>query len=251
MLAKRIIACLDVKDGQTVKGISFENLRYAGDPVELGRAYSEQGIDELVYLDITATNEGRKQIYSLVESVAQNLNIPFTIGGGITSVEDAENLLIHGADKISVNSAAVRNPQLVSDLAQKFGSQFVVVAIDAKTINNQWIVHTHGGKRPTEIELFSWAKEMESRGAGEILFTSMDHDGHQTGFANEALCKMSEMLSIPVIASGGAGEMEHFRDVFNQGKADAALAASIFHYGKIKIPDLKGYLKGEGINVRY
>ena len=250
MLAKRIIACLDVKDGQTVKGISFENLRYAGDPVELGRAYSEQGIDELVYLDITATNEGRKQIYSLVESVAQNLNIPFTIGGGITSVEDAENLLIHGADKISVNSAAVRNPQLVSDLANKFGRQFVVVAIDAKTINNQWIVHTHGGKRPTEIELFSWAKEMESRGAGEILFTSMDHDGHQTGFANEALCKMSEMLSIPVIASGGAGEMEHFRDVFNQGKADAALAASIFHYGKIKIPDLKGYLKGEGINVR-
>ena len=250
MLAKRIIACLDVKDGQTVKGVSFENLRYAGDPVELGRAYSDQGIDELVYLDITATNEGRKQIYSLVESVAQNLNIPFTIGGGITSVEDAENLLIHGADKISVNSAAVRNPQLVSDLANKFGRQFVVVAIDAKTINNQWIVHTHGGKRPTEIELFSWAKEMENRGAGEILFTSMDHDGHQTGFANEALCKMSEMLSIPVIASGGAGEMEHFRDVFNQGKADAALAASIFHFGKIKIPDLKNYLKGECINVR-
>lgn len=250
MLAKRIIACLDVKDGQTVKGVSFENLRYAGDPVELGRAYSDQGIDELVYLDITATNEGRKQIYSLVESVAQNLNIPFTIGGGITSVEDAENLLIHGADKISVNSAAVRNPQLVSDLANKFGRQFVVVAIDAKTINNQWIVHTHGGKRPTEIELFSWAKEMENRGAGEILFTSMDHDGHQTGFANEALCRMSEMLSIPVIASGGAGEMEHFRDVFNKGKADAALAASIFHFGKIKIPDLKGYLKGEGINVR-
>ncbi len=250
MLAKRIIACLDVKDGQTVKGVSFENLRYAGDPVELGRAYSDQGIDELVYLDITATNEGRKQIYSLVESVAQNLNIPFTIGGGITSVEDAENLLIHGADKISVNSAAVRNPQLVSDLANKFGRQFVVVAIDAKTINNQWIVHTHGGKRPTEIELFSWAKEMENRGAGEILFTSMDHDGHQTGFANEALCRMSEMLSIPVIASGGAGEMEHFRDVFNKGKADAALAASIFHFGKIKIPDLKGYLKEEGINVR-
>ncbi len=250
MLAKRIIACLDVKDGQTVKGVSFENLRYAGDPVELGRAYSDQGIDELVYLDITATNEGRKQIYSLVESVAQNLNIPFTIGGGITSVEDAENLLIHGADKISVNSAAVRNPQLVSDLANKFGRQFVVVAIDAKTINNQWIVHTHGGKRPTEIELFSWAKEMENRGAGEILFTSMDHDGHQTGFANEALCRMSEMLSIPVIASGGAGEMEHFRDVFNKGKADAALAASIFHFGKIKIPDLKNYLKGEGINVR-
>ncbi len=250
MLAKRIIACLDVKDGQTVKGVSFENLRYAGDPVELGRAYSNQGIDELVYLDITATNEGRKQIYSLVESVAQNLNIPFTIGGGITSVEDAENLLIHGADKISVNSAAVRNPQLVSDLANKFGRQFVVVAIDAKTINNQWIVHTHGGKRPTEIELFSWAKEMELRGAGEILFTSMDHDGHQTGFANEALCRMSEMLSIPVIASGGAGEMEHFRDVFNKGKADAALAASIFHFGKVKIPDLKGYLKEEGINVR-
>lgn len=250
MLAKRIIACLDVKDGQTVKGVSFENLRYAGDPVELGKAYSEQGVDELVYLDITATNEGRKQIYSLVESVAKNLSIPFTIGGGITSVEDAENLLIHGADKISVNSAAVRNPQLVSDLALKFGKQFVVVAIDAKTIDNQWIVHTHGGKRPTEKELFSWAREMEDRGAGEILFTSMDHDGHQMGFANEALARLSEMLSIPVIASGGAGEMEHFRDVFNVGKADAALAASIFHFGKIAIPDLKKYLRDNNINVR-
>ncbi len=250
MLAKRIIACLDVKDGQTVKGVSFENLRYAGDPVELGKAYSEQGVDELVYLDITATNEGRKQIYSLVESVAKNLSIPFTIGGGITSVEDAENLLIHGADKVSVNSAAVRNPQLVSDLARKFGKQFVVVAIDAKTIENQWIVHTHGGKRPTDLELFSWAKQMEDRGAGEILFTSMDHDGHQTGFANEALCRLSEMLSIPVIASGGAGEMEHFKDVFEKGKADAALAASIFHFGKIAIPELKTYLRGEGINVR-
>ncbi len=250
MLAKRIIACLDVKDGQTVKGVSFENLRYAGDPVELGKAYSDQGVDELVYLDITATNEGRKQIYSLVEKVAQNLSIPFTIGGGISGVEDAENLLIHGADKISVNSAAVRNPQLVSDLALKFGKQFVVVAIDAKTIENQWIVHTHGGKRPTEKELFSWAKEMEDRGAGEILFTSMNHDGHQTGFANEALCKLSEMLSIPVIASGGAGEMSHFKDVFQKGKADAALAASIFHFGKIAIPDLKQYLIKEGINVR-
>lgn len=250
MLAKRIIACLDVKDGQTVKGVSFENLRYAGDPVELGKAYSEQGVDELVYLDITATNEGRKQIYSLVESVAKNLSIPFTIGGGITSVEDAENLLIHGADKVSVNSAAVRNPQLVSDLARKFGKQFVVVAIDAKTIDNQWIVHTHGGKRPTDLELFSWARQMEDRGAGEILFTSMDHDGHQTGFANEALCRLSEMLSIPVIASGGAGGMEHFKDVFVKGKADAALAASIFHFGKIAIPELKTYLRGEGINVR-
>ncbi len=250
MLAKRIIACLDVKDGQTVKGVSFENLRYAGDPVELGKAYSEQGVDELVYLDITATNEGRKQIYSLVESVAKNLSIPFTIGGGITSVEDAENLLIHGADKVSVNSAAVRNPQLVSDLARKFGKQFVVVAIDAKTIENQWIVHTHGGKRPTDLELFSWARQMEDRGAGEILFTSMDHDGHQTGFANEALCRLSEMLSIPVIASGGAGEMEHFKDVFEKGKADAALAASIFHFGKIAIPELKTYLINEGINVR-
>ena len=250
MLAKRIIACLDVKDGQTVKGVSFENLRYAGDPVELGKAYSEQGIDELVYLDITATNEGRKQIYSLVEKVAQNLSIPFTIGGGISSVEDAENLLIHGADKISVNSAAVKNPQLVSDLALKFGKQFVVVAVDAKTIENQWIVHTHGGKRPTDKELFSWAKEMEDRGAGEILFTSMNHDGHQTGFANEALSKLSEMLTIPVIASGGAGEMSHFKDVFQKGKADAALAASIFHFGKIAIPDLKQYLVKEGINIR-
>ena len=250
MLAKRIIACLDVKDNQTVKGVSFENLRYAGDPVELGKAYSEQGIDELVYLDITATNEGRKQIYSLVEKVAQNLSIPFTIGGGISSVEDAENLLIHGADKISVNSAAVKNPQLVSDLALKFGKQFVVVAVDAKTIENQWIVHTHGGKRPTDKELFSWAKEMEDRGAGEILFTSMNHDGHQTGFANEALSKLSEMLTIPIIASGGAGEMSHFKDVFQKGKADAALAASIFHFGKIAIPDLKQYLVKEGINIR-
>jgi cyclase len=250
MLAKRIIACLDVKDGQTVKGVSFENLRYAGDPVELGKAYSELGIDELVYLDITATNEGRKQIYSLVENVARNLSIPFTIGGGISSVEDAENLLIYGADKISVNSAAVKNPELVSELAKKFGSQFVVAAIDAKEIDGKWIVHTHGGKRPTERELFSWAKEIQERGAGEILFTSMNHDGHQTGFACGALKKMSEMLSIPVIASGGAGEMSHFRDVFTEGKADAALAASIFHFGKIKIPDLKSYLLKEGINVR-
>ncbi|MBR4266726.1 MAG: imidazole glycerol phosphate synthase subunit HisF [Bacteroidales bacterium] len=250
MLAKRIIACLDVKDGQTVKGVSFENLRYAGDPVELGKAYSEQGVDELVYLDITATNEGRKQIYSLVESVAKNLSIPFTIGGGISSVEDAENLLIYGADKISVNSAAVKNPQLVSDLAKKFGKQFVVVAIDAKEINNQWIVHTHGGKKATNLELYSWAKEMEERGAGEILFTSMNHDGHQNGFANESLAKLSEMLTIPVIASGGAGEMEHFKDVFTKGKADAALAASIFHFGKIAIPELKQYLIKEKINVR-
>lgn len=250
MLAKRIIACLDVKDGQTVKGVSFENLRYAGDPVELGKAYSEQGIDELVYLDITATNEGRKQIYSLVEKVAQNLSIPFTIGGGISDIRDAENLLIYGADKISVNSAAVKNPQLVSDIAKKFGCQFVVTAIDAKMIDGKWIVHTHGGKRPTDKELFSWAKEIEDRGAGEILFTSMNHDGHQTGFANEALAKLSEILTIPVIASGGAGEMSHFKDVFTVGKADAALAASIFHFGKIAIPDLKQYLVKEGINVR-
>lgn len=250
MLAKRIIACLDVKDGQTVKGVSFENLRYAGDPVELGKIYSEQGIDELVYLDITATNEGRKQIYSLVESVAKNLSIPFTIGGGISSVEDAENLLIHGADKVSVNSAAVKNPQLVSDLAKKFGKQFVVVAIDAKTINNEWIVHTHGGKRPTDKELYSWAKEMENRGAGEILFTSMDHDGHQTGFANESLAKLSDMLSIPIIASGGAGTMEHFRDAFLIGKADAALAASVFHFGQISVPELKNYLANQNIQIR-
>ncbi|MCQ2974824.1 MAG: imidazole glycerol phosphate synthase subunit HisF [Bacteroidales bacterium] len=250
MLAKRIIACLDVKDGQTVKGVSFENLRYAGDPVELGKIYSEQGIDELVYLDITATNEGRKQIYSLVESVAKNLSIPFTIGGGISSVEDAENLLIHGADKVSVNSAAVKNPQLVSDLAEKFGKQFVVVAIDAKTINNEWIVHTHGGKRPTDKELYSWAKEMENRGAGEILFTSMDHDGHQTGFANESLAKLSDMLSIPIIASGGAGTMEHFRDAFLIGKADAALAASVFHFGQISVPELKNYLANQNIQIR-
>ncbi len=250
MLAKRIIACLDVKDGQTVKGVSFENLRYAGDPVELGRAYSQQGIDELVYLDITATNEGRKQIYSLVESVATNLNIPFTIGGGISSVEDAENLLIHGADKISVNSAAVKNPQLVSDLAKKFGKQFVVVAIDAKTVDGLWKVHTHGGKRPTDIELFAWAKQMEDRGAGEILFTSMEHDGHQTGFACKEIAKMSQMLSIPVVASGGAGAMSHFKDVLTEGKADAALAAGVFHFGQIAVPELKKYLANEGVAVR-
>lgn len=241
---------MDVKDGQTVKGVSFENLRYAGDPVELGKAYSQQGIDELVYLDITATNEGRKQIYSLVESVAKNLNIPFTIGGGISSIEDAENLLIHGADKISVNSAAVKNPQLVSDLAKKFGKQFVVVAIDAKIYEGTWKVHTHGGKRPTDIELFSWAKQMEDRGAGEILFTSMNHDGHQTGFACNEIAKMSEMLSIPVIASGGAGTMQHFKDVLTVGKADAALAAGVFHFGQIAVPELKNYLANEGVNVR-
>lgn len=250
MLAKRIIACLDVKDGRTVKGVSFENLRDAGDPVELGKLYSQQGIDELVYLDITATNENRKQIYSLVESVAKNLSIPFTIGGGISSVNDAEKLLISGADKVSVNSAAVKNPQLVSDLATKFGNQFVVVAIDAKRVDGVWKVHTHGGKRATDIELFGWAKEMEDRGAGEILFTSMENDGHQQGFACNEIARMSDMLSIPVIASGGAGCPEDFKNVLTIGKADAALAAGVFHFGQIAVEDLKKYLKNQGINIR-
>ncbi len=250
MLAKRIIACLDVKDGQTVKGIGFKNLQYAGDPVELGKRYSEQGIDELVYLDITATNEKRGLFYKLVEKIAANLMIPFTVGGGINSVSDAENLLIHGADKISVNSSAVYNPELINSIAQKFGNQFVVVAIDAKPENNIWKVYTHGGTKQTSLELFTWAKMVEDLGAGEILFTSMNHDGHKTGFANDALAKLSETLSIPIIASGGAGTMQHFSDVFTLGKADAALAASVFHYNEIDVAVLKHYLANNNIHVR-
>lgn len=250
MLAKRIIPCLDIKDGRTVKGVNFVNLRDAGDPVELGAAYSEKGADELVFLDITATHEKRKTMSELARSIARHLNIPFTIGGGITSIDDAAAMLAAGADKVSINSAAVRRPELIDELALNFGNQFVVLAVDARQIDGEWIVHLNGGRIPTEIRLFDWVKEAESRGAGEILFTSMDHDGTKAGFALEATARISELLSIPVIASGGAGNMEHFYDVFTTGKADAGLAASIFHFNEIAIPDLKGYLKQKNVVVR-
>ncbi len=251
MLAKRIIPCLDIKNGMTVKGIKFVGIKEVGDPVELGALYAQQGADELVFLDITASHEGRKTFVDLVRRIAQHINIPFTVGGGISELKDAEALLNAGADKISINSSAVRNPQLISDMAQNFGSQFVVVAIDAKHFEgDEWIVTVNGGRIPTEKRLFPWAKEAEDRGAGEILFTSMDHDGVKQGFANETLAKLSEDLTIPIIASGGAGSMEHFKDVFTKGKADAGLAASIFHYKEIAIPDLKSYLNNEGISVR-
>ena len=250
MLAKRIIPCLDIRDGQTVKGINFVNIINVGDPVELGKLYAEQGADELVFLDITATHEGRKTFVELVKKIAQNLDIPFTVGGGISEIKDADALLAAGADKISINSSAVRNPKLIDDLARNFGSQFVVVAIDAREASNHWTVTVNGGRIPTEKELFSWAKEAEDRGAGEILFTSMNHDGTKNGFANKELAKLSDNLSIPIIASGGAGSMEHFAEVFTEGKADAGLAASIFHYREIAIPDLKNYLRGRGISIR-
>jgi cyclase len=250
MLTKRIIPCLDIKEGRTVKGINFESIRDAGDPVELASLYAQQGADELVFLDIAATNENRKTFSSLVREIAKHINIPFTVGGGISSIEDASVLLEAGADKVSINSAAVRNPQLIDDMAKAFGSQFVVVAIDAKKIDNPWIVHTHGGKKPTDKKLFSWAEEAQQRGAGEILFTSMNHDGTKNGFAIDALSKLNQLLSIPVIASGGAGNMGHFMDVFLLGKADAALAASIFHFGEVPLPDLKKYLKDRNISIR-
>jgi len=250
MLTKRIIPCLDVKDGRTVKGINFVNLRDAGDAVELGEYYAQQGADELVYLDITATVEKRKTLIELVTRVAERINIPYTVGGGIGSVEDVDALLNAGADKISINSSAVRKPQLITDLANEFGSQCIVVAIDAKCVDGKWIVYLNGGRIPTEFELFSWAHEAEDRGAGEILFTSMDHDGTKNGFANEALAKLSEELHIPIIASGGAGSMEHYLDVFTKGKADAGLAASIFHFKEIEIPVLKKYLADNGVAMR-
>ena len=250
MLKKRIVPCLDIKDGRTVKGTNFVQLRDAGDPVELASRYSNEGADELVFLDITASHEERDTLLHLVEKVGEAINIPFSVGGGITSVDLVYKILQNGADKVSVNSAAVRNPSLVTDIANRFGSQCCIVAIDAKNVNGSWIVHTHGGRRATEIELFSWAREMENRGAGEILFTSMDHDGTKKGFAIEALRQMSEMLHIPIIASGGAGEKEHFLDVFEKGKADAGLAASIFHYREIPIPALKGFLNKHNIPVR-
>ena len=250
MLSKRIIPCLDIRNGQTVKGINFVNIREVGDPVELGKLYSEQGADELVFLDITATHEGRKTFVDLVKRIAANLNIPFTVGGGISELKDAEALLAAGADKISINSSAIKRPGLIDELALHFGSQFVVVAIDAREENNRWEATMHGGRIPTGKELFSWAREAEERGAGEILFTSMNHDGTKNGFANEALAHLSGLLSIPLIASGGAGTMEHFVDLFNNGKADAGLAASIFHFGEITIPDLKNYLRNAGITIR-
>ncbi|MDZ4705882.1 MAG: imidazole glycerol phosphate synthase subunit HisF [Saprospiraceae bacterium] len=250
MLSKRIIPCLDIKDGRTVKGINFVNLRDAGDPVELGQRYSEAGADELVFLDITATHENRKTLAALAREVAKNLNIPFTIGGGISSVADAGALLEAGADKISVNSAAVRRPELLEDLAKAFGSQFVVIAIDARQVDNDWIVYLNGGRIVTERRLFDWAKESEARGAGEILFTSMNHDGAKTGFACAPMARLADSVSIPIIASGGAGTMAHFLEVFTEGKADAGLAASIFHFGEISIGELKTYLHQEGIPVR-
>lgn len=250
MLTKRIIPCLDIKDGRTVKGVNFVNIRDAGDPVELGATYAQQGADELVFLDISATNEKRKTFASLVRDIARHINIPFTVGGGISSVADVAPLLEAGADKVSVNSSAVRNPGLIDELSRAFGAQCIVLAIDARKADNNWIVHTHGGKQPTDKRLFSWAKEGQERGAGEILFTSMDHDGTKSGFAIDPLRKLHELLSIPVIASGGAGVNGHFMDAFVLGKADAALAASIFHFGEVKIPDLKSYLKEKGINIR-
>lgn len=250
MLAKRIIPCLDIKDGRTVKGVNFIDMRDAGDPVELARAYAQQGADELVFLDISATDENRKTFSTLVKEIARNINIPFTVGGGINSIADVAPLLEAGADKVSINSAAVRNPQLISELSKAFGAQCIVAAMDARKINDSWIVYTHGGKNATAKELFAWAEECETRGAGEILFTSMDHDGTKTGFAIDPLKKLHELLSIPVIASGGAGTSKHFLDVFSYGKADAALAASIFHFGEIKIPELKAYLSTKEIPIR-
>ncbi|MCF8714190.1 imidazole glycerol phosphate synthase subunit HisF [Joostella atrarenae] len=250
MLTKRIIPCLDIKNGRTVKGVNFVDLRDAGDPVELAKLYAENGADELVFLDISATEERRKTLIDLVLRVAENVNIPFTVGGGISSVEDVDVLLKSGADKVSINSSAVKNPQLINELSAKFGSQCVVVAIDAKQINGQWKVHLVGGKVPTELDLFDWAEEVEKRGAGEILFTSMDNDGTKDGFANKALAKLSTDLNIPIIASGGAGKIEHFTDTFVEGKADAALAASVFHFKEIEINDLKEVLRENGIPVR-
>ncbi|QZT38923.1 imidazole glycerol phosphate synthase subunit HisF [Halosquirtibacter xylanolyticus] len=250
MLAKRIIPCLDIKDGQTVKGIHFEGIKAVGDPVELAKWYSEEGADELVLLDITATQEARKTTKDLVKRIASEINIPFTIGGGISTVEDAAILLAHGADKVSINSSAIKNPDLINQLSTRFGSQFVVVAIDARQENGQWAVKSAGGRVDTDKELFTWAKEAEERGAGEILFTSMDHDGTKSGFANQALRHLHETLTIPVIASGGAGCQKDFVDTFVEGKADAALAASIFHYKEVAIPDLKSYLRQNSVPVR-
>jgi imidazole glycerol-phosphate synthase subunit HisF len=250
MLKKRIIPCLDIKDGQTVKGVNFVNIRHAGDPVELASVYSEQGADELVFLDITATVENRKTLVELVKKVAAAINIPFTVGGGISSVADVDALLSAGADKVSINSSAVKNPTLIDKLVKSFGSQCVVLAVDTNKLNEEWKVFVKGGREATDKNTFDWTKEAEQRGAGEILLTSMLHDGTKNGFAVELTKTVSELVNIPVIASGGAGKVEHFTEVFNKGKADAALAASIFHFGEIPIPSLKNYLRGQNIPVR-
>ena len=250
MLTKRIIPCLDIKDGRTVKGVNFINLRDAGDPVELAKKYAHQNADELVFLDISATEQKRKTLAKLVLRIAAAIDIPFTVGGGIVSIEDVYVLLKNGADKISINSAAVKRPKLIDEVATRFGNQCLVVAIDAKQINNEWKIHLVGGKEATKIDLFEWAREVEDRGAGEILFTSMDHDGTKNGFANRALAKLSETVNIPIIASGGAGTIEHFKEVFKIGNADAALAASIFHFGEIDLLNLKKQLKTQHISVR-
>lgn len=249
-IAKRIVPCLDVKDGQTVKGTNFVDLRQAGDPVELGKAYSEAGADELVFLDITASLEGRRTFTDMVTKVASEINIPFTVGGGIHELSDVDRLLYAGADKISINSAAVKTPALIDQIAAKYGSQVCVCAIDARYDGDDWYCYVNGGHKPTGLRLFDWAREVADRGAGEILFTSMDHDGVKHGFAVEALARLADEVPVPVIASGGAGTMEHFRDAFTVGHADAALAASVFHYGEIKISELKKYLRHEGVNVR-
>lgn len=250
MLTKRIIPCLDIKNGRTVKGVNFVDLRDAGDPVELAETYAREGADELVFLDISATEEGRKTLAALVRRVASQVNIPFTVGGGISSIADVDILLHNGADKVSINSSAVRNPALINELVAKFGSQCIVVAIDARQLDGGWKVHLVGGKEPTDRGLFEWAAEAEDRGAGELLFTSMDHDGTKNGFANQALATLSTQRTIPVIASGGAGNMQHFADAFTEGKADAALAASVFHFREIPIVQLKKELRKQGITVR-
>ena len=249
MKAKRIIPCLDVKDGATVKGINFINFRHAGDPVAMGAEYSRQGADELVFLDITATYEGRKTFTELVAKVAANITIPFAVGGGIYELSDVERLLEAGANKISVNSAALKRPDLIDEVAKRYGSQVCVIAIDGDVVQNEWICFINGGRIATDKRLFDWAVEAQNRGAGEILFTSIKHDGMKVGYPNDALAELSDRLQIPVIASGGAGKMEDFRDVFTVGKADAALAASVFHFGEIKIPELKQYLRNEHVNI--
>lgn len=250
MVSKRIIPCLDVRNGQVVKGVNFEGLREVGDAVEMGVRYGEEGADELVYLDISASREERHTFTALVEKIALGINIPFAVGGGVSSLEDASRLLDSGADKISLNSAAVERPELIAEIASKYGSQFVICAIDARFISGRWTVTTHGGSRITELELFSWAREVQERGAGEILFTSMNHDGTKAGYACEQYARLADMLSIPIIASGGAGSIDHIAEVLTVGRADAALAASIFHYGEIPIPVLKRELAKRGINVR-
>ncbi|HMU45832.1 MAG TPA: imidazole glycerol phosphate synthase subunit HisF [Chitinophagaceae bacterium] len=250
MLTKRIIPCLDIKDGRTVKGTNFIDLRDAGDPVELAVRYCEEGADELVFLDITATHEKRKTLAALVRDIATHINIPFTVGGGINTVADVSLLLENGADKISVNTAAVNNPSLIDELSQNFGSQCIVVAIDTRLVNNNWMVVTHGGRNQANFNTLAWAKEVTERGAGEILLTSMEHDGTKKGFALEITKAVSDSVNIPVIASGGAGEMEHFKDVFSIGNADAALAASIFHFREIPIRELKQYLINQNIPIR-